>query len=315
MPGENFSRRVARAASVGGGRGYRRQTPLSWYAIVFLICVVGIALIAYSRYEVSHPATATAKAKNNTPPTAQNLWKVGLELDICGKMQKLPASTTPGPFTTDGSGVVTIAPGLASHAGSASGSHATLNAFLVPAGISLTTTNLTITPPVRPSTTTTTTAPAKSSTSTSPASSTTSTSTTTTTLAPARSYSNGQRCEGGKGVVQTEVWASPSAKSGKIYTRNATAIRFKNGQLFTIAFVPKGASIPKPSSAGAIAQYLIANPAGLSTGTTGSTLPASSVPSSTGTTGSTLPASSVPATSPASSTTSTSTTTKSSSGG
>ncbi len=286
MPGENFSRRVARAAAVGGGRGYRRQTPLSWYGIVFVICVLGIALIAYSRYEANRPA-ATVKPKPVIPPTTSNLWKVGLELDICGKLTKLPPSTSPGAFTTDGTGVVTIEPSLAAVPAGATGKNAVLNAFLVPNGISLTNTNLTVAPPRPPSTTTTTTTvPSKGSTTTGPTSTTTSTTTTTTTLPASRTYSNGQSCAGGKGIVQTEVWQSPSAKRGKIYTKNASTIRFRNGQLFTIAFVPKGTVIPKPTSAKAIAQYLIANPAGVSAGATGVAPPTSPVvvPSSTTTT-------------------------------
>lgn len=297
MPGENFSRRVARAASVGGGRAYRRQTPLGWYALLMVICVLGVALIAYSRYEASQPKKTAAK-QATTPPNSQNLWTVGFALDVCGKVTTPAASTTSGPFVTDGHGVVSIEPKLATVPATASGKNAVLNAFLVGAGISLTNNNLTIAPTPSTATTTTTTVPATSTTtasssSTSSTSSTTSStsSTTTTTLPPAKTYTNGQSCEGGKGIVQTEVWKSPTAKKGKIYTKNAASIRFKDGQLFTVAFLPKGAKIPKPPSATKVSDALISNPGGLapaSTGTTGTTgtatnpsSPATTVPTTT----------------------------------
>jgi hypothetical protein len=312
VPGENFSRRVARAASVGGGRTYRRQTPIGWYALLMLICVLGVGLIAYSRYEASQPKAAATKT-NTTPPTSQNLWTVGFALDVCGKVKNLPASTTSGPFTTNGQGLVAIEPKLASLPATASGKNAVLNALLVGAGISLTNTNLTVAPPPSATTTTTTTSPStttstttasnSSSTSTSsPSSSTSSTSTTTassstsstssstttSSLPAAKTYTNGQSCEGGKGRVEAEVWKSPSAKKGKIYTKNAASIRFKDGQLITLAFLPKGASIPKPASAKQVSDALISNPGGLAPASAGSTgtattpsLPATTVPTTT----------------------------------
>lgn len=58
------------------------------------------------------------------------------------------------------------------------------------------------------------------------------------------------------------MWKSPSAKKG-VLLKNATDERLKDGQLYTVAFLPKGASIPKPTSASKIAAFLISNPGGL----------------------------------------------------
>ena len=299
MPGDNFSRRVARAAAVGGGRTYRGQTPLGWYATLLLICVVGVGLIAYSRYERTHPVAAASHSQANVPPTKSNLWEVGLVTDICGKVKPLPASTSPSqPFTTNGHGVVNIEPALASTPASASGKNAILNAFLLPEGVLLSKSTLQIPSPQKVPTSTTstssstTTTTAKSTTTTSGKSTTTSSSstssTTTTTVPKPKQYSNGKTCEGKPGSVQVKLWASPSAKTGTIITNNASSLRLKNGQLITIAFLPKGASIPKPPSAHRIAEFLLSNPGGVAPAGAGQpststqiTVPASSTPTTT----------------------------------
>lgn len=297
MPGENFSRRVARAASVGGGRSYRRQTPLGWYGLLLAICVIGVGLVAYSRYEISHPVTTATKAKASQPPNKNNMWEVALAVDVCGKVSYLPATTTSDqPFFTNGKGVVTIEPGLSSDPAAVSGKHAVLNAFLVPAGVSLTDTTLALIPPssaasTTTSTSSTTTSTSAATTSTAASSKKSSASSTTTTTLPSKYYENGQSCEGKKGVVETEVWSSPSAKHGKIVTKNAPQLRFKNGQLFTIAFLPKGAPIPRPASASAISTFLISNPTGLATSSSSSSTATSttSPATSTSTSSSTSP--------------------------
>jgi hypothetical protein len=294
VPGENFSRRVARAAAVGGGggRSYRGQTPLTWYAVLLSICLVGTGLIAYSRYERTNPTVAAPKAV--VPPTKANLWQVGLDAYICGKVHNLQAPTIQGePFSTNGHGVVSIEPGLSSDPAAYSGKNATLNMFLLSADVILTDTSLVLPGHVKttPTTTTTTTTTSAKSTTTSTTrastttttsskgtttSSTPSTSTTTTTLpAPkAKTYKNGQSCEGKPGVVEVEVWSSPSAKTGTIITKDASSLRFKDGQLIVLAFVPKGTSIPKPTSASTINEFLLSNPTGAAPATTPTTTPA-----------------------------------------
>lgn len=47
---------VSRVGSAGGGKTYTKARPSSFYAILVLIVVVGLALVVYSRYEYQHPA-------------------------------------------------------------------------------------------------------------------------------------------------------------------------------------------------------------------------------------------------------------------
>jgi hypothetical protein len=307
---DNFSRRVARAAAVGGsGRSYRNHTPLGWSVLLLVICLGGVSLVAYSRYERLHATPSAASKQSTEPPTTANLWKVGLVLDICGKVEHLPATTAAGVgITTNGRGIVTVEPGLATAPALYSGKNATLGNFLSSEGVVLTANTLQI--PRTPaksrssstttstssttSTSTTTTTTAKSGSTTTTTSGTTTT--TTTTLPPKPiTYVNGQACEGGKGIVQVKEWASPSAKAGRL-VKSPTTLRLRDGQLITIAFAPRTATIPKPPNAKKIADFLVSNPGGVapasvasgatSTTTTSTTLPAGQKGSTTTTTSS-----------------------------
>lgn len=61
---------------------------------------------------------------------------------------------------------------------------------------------------------------------------------------------NGEKCGDKPGVVQVKTWpsAAPDA-GGTMYTGNPSNLRPKDGELVTIAFVPKGDDIPRPPSA------------------------------------------------------------------
>ncbi len=131
---------VARAGATGGGRSYRGQRPMKWYSSLAMICLVGVALIVYSRYERQHPAAATA-------PAIGAHWYQALGFDVCGTIEpNLPsnpnASTSPIPgIRTDGDGVIQVAPTTAKDAGN----NATLARFVATyPKLTLTTTTLQI---------------------------------------------------------------------------------------------------------------------------------------------------------------------------
>jgi hypothetical protein len=64
-------------------------------------------------------------------------------------------------------------------------------------------------------------------------------------------HKNGQKCETGPARVQTKVWDSRDpADQGRLVPGNPSAFRPKDGMLVTIAFLPLGADIPRPPSAG-----------------------------------------------------------------
>ncbi|MHB8681164.1 MAG: hypothetical protein ACYDA2_03600 [Acidimicrobiales bacterium] len=202
---------VQRAAATGGGRTYRGRMPVRWYGSLVLIVLLGAALVAYSRYERQHPTTATA-------PAVGTHWYAAMAFDICGKVQpNLPANpnqatAAPGLFTA-GDGVLQVSPAKAADAGN----NATLGRFvsLYP-GLSLTPTSLKL--------------PGKS------------------TLV------NGQKCPSGTpdagkvANVRVQVWPSFSGPQANhpVTPSDPTTLKIANGQLITVAFVPTGASVPKP---------------------------------------------------------------------
>ena len=298
MPGDNFSRRVARAAAVGGGRSYRSQTPVVWYATLLAICLLGVGLVGYSRYERLNGVATPSAAKS---PTAGNEWEAAVAVDVCGKIVPYALTDTVNPqaaYANIGDGVVDIQPQRSPTPASYEGKHAVLSGFLNPEGVVLTQTSLRYPgKPVRQKATTSTTTSSSSSTTTTTAkskskskkaASKTSSSTTTTTTqplvpGPAITHTNGQKCGSQAAVVQVKTWPSPSAKTGTLVTSNFGAIPLKNGELITIAFVPHNTSILKPPAAAVkrVSQFLIVNPAGVAPSTTTTTLP-TTVPPTTG---------------------------------
>jgi hypothetical protein len=214
MPGKasnSTGRWVERAATTGGGRTYRGQVPINWYASLVVICIVGLLLVGFSRYERTHP-----KVSSTGQPTTSQVWHSALATDICGTLKpSLPASRSTGKpgFTTDGSGVITIAPKNSSQ----SGQNATLGKFVSEYGDGLELSNTTLRYP------------------------------------HGTAYSNGDVCpkgtpDAGKpGVVIVYNWPNFAAKKGSETSGSPQDLLFANGQLITMAFVPATATIPKPA--------------------------------------------------------------------
>ena len=253
----SFGRSVARAAASGGSRSYRARRPVAWYAAMVVIVVAGIGLVVYSRNELLHPAVVG--------PTATDNWQVAFAVDICGTVQgDLPANSnlTSVGIRTFGNGLIDVDPGVVTTNPAAyEGANATLGKFASSyPGFTLTSTSIHL--PVK----------------------------------GARTWKNGDACTAaagplhGAGTLQVETWSSPRA-TGNLFVGDPTKVHLDNGEMITVAFLPKGASIPEPASRTALLQAL-----------------GTAVPSSSSATKSTLPASS---TAPTSSTKTSSTKTSS----
>jgi hypothetical protein len=201
---------VERAATTGGGRTYRGQMPVNWYASLVVICIVGLLLIGFSRYQRTHHTVSSAG-----PPTTSQVWHAALGIDVCGKMEPaLPASTNTKKtgLTADGNGVVTIAPQNSSE----SGANATLGKFVSGyKGLELSASSLQY--------------PGKQT-------------YTNGDICP-----KGTPDHGKPGVVIVDSWQNFEAKGKGTETSGPPEnLLFANGQLITMAFVPATASVPKP---------------------------------------------------------------------
>ncbi len=210
MASQSWGKKVARAAATGGGRTSRgSQTPVSWYGALALIVILGLASVAWSRYQHQNPVKSTAPVVH---PTVHDHWHEAFAFDVCGTIEPNP----PQPahligLHTHGDGLIHVEP----QGPQDTGNNATLGRFVSGyPGMALSQTSVTY--------------PGK----------------------PARS--NGQICDGpyaGKpGYVQVKVWDSLADPTGHLVTGTPGKLLIKNGALVTIAFVPKGASIPKPPS-------------------------------------------------------------------
>lgn len=122
----SIGRTVSRAAKTGGSRNRRgpKQTPLGFYTTLVVVVLLGIASVAFSRYEVLHPSQAAA-----TGPKIGAHSLVAYAFDLCGKVEpnppKNPDKATPQIYTT-GNGLIQVDPTTKADAGK----NATLGRFV-----------------------------------------------------------------------------------------------------------------------------------------------------------------------------------------
>jgi hypothetical protein len=245
MASNSTGKWVERAATTGGGRTYRGQMPVNWYASLAVIVIVGLFLIGFSRWE-----DTTRKVSSAGPPTTEQVWYAALGTDICGTVEpNLTASTntTMTGLTTAGNGVVTIAPKNSSE----SGANATLGKFVSGyKGLELNASALRY--PGKP------------------------------TYVNGDVCPKGTPDAGKPGVVIVDSWSSfQSNKKGTETSGDPQDLLLTNGQLITMGFVPATSALPKPP-ASAITS-LIQSLEGTSTSTT-TTTPATGAAATTTTT-------------------------------
>jgi len=230
MPSNSTGKWVARAASTGGGKTYRGQMPINWYASLVIIVIVGLFLVGFSRYQRTHKVTSGAGS-----PTTTQTWHAALAIDICGTTEpNLPASTNTAKtgLTANGSGLVIVNPKNSSE----SGANATLGKFVSGyKGLTLSSTTLGY--------------PGK------------------------KVMSNGATCPKGtpdagkQGYVNVVQWTNYLAKKSTDVQGNPNSLKFGDGQMITMAFVPATASVPKPPGT-VVSNLITAVQTGATTSTT-----------------------------------------------
>ncbi len=252
MASNSTGKWVERAATTGGGRTYRGQMPVNWYASLAAICIVGLLLVGFSRYQRTHQS-----ASSSGSPTTHEQWYAALGIDICGTFKPNLAASTNGAttgLTTNGKGVVTIHPKNSSE----SGGNATLGKFVSGyKGLALTSSTLQY-----PGT---------------------------------AAMNNGNVCPKGSpdagkpGVVIVNSWPNFESKGkGTQPSGQPQDLKFANGQLITMAFVPVSVTVPKPP-AQAITNLITAVTQASSPSSTPTTAPTLSTTPTTAPTLSTTP--------------------------
>lgn len=110
------SKKVARAASTGGGRTARGSRPLGWYAAIALVVVLGVAGIVFSRAE---RRSELAAGSNLTPPAVgRDHWHAAYGVYLCDEFAPpITDERDPKGIHTHGDGVIHIHPTVRSAAG------------------------------------------------------------------------------------------------------------------------------------------------------------------------------------------------------
>jgi hypothetical protein len=218
MARSSTGKSVARAAATGGGTTYRGQMPVNWYAALVAIVVLGIASVAFARYNY---------AKGGPSPTTNQTWHAALAINVCGvseaPLPASPTSTTNG-LLVDAGGVMVIHPLTASE----SGNNATLGKFTSEYnGFHLTDTSMQL--------------PAKGE----------------PKYVNGQKCAKGTPDAGKKGEVRVRTWvlSTTAGKNGSFkavggqYASSPTGLKLLDRQLITVGFVPSGASLPEPGPA------------------------------------------------------------------
>lgn len=125
------SKKVARAAGIGGGRVRRRQTPWAYYGIIILIVVLGVVTTVASRQR----RDSQINNAGNSAPAIGTTWHEGYAVYECGKFVPAISTKAPDPegITTRTAGVITIAPTVKA----AAGKNAVLGKFASAVGMKL----------------------------------------------------------------------------------------------------------------------------------------------------------------------------------
>jgi hypothetical protein len=209
---------VSRVGSAGGGKTYGKTRPSSFYAVVVLIVVLGLALVVFSRYEYQHPVKKVV-----IEPAIGTTEFAGLSIQDCGvTLPYLTSdSTDKGGFIVGSDNVIKVSPVSAADAGN----NATVKTFsLEYPGLIATSSELAV-------------PKAAGGTATS-----------------ANTFKNGAVCgtktkySGEKGKVVYAYWSTLAQKTPTL-TTNPAKIKFVKDLRLTMAFEPAGVTPTAPSSA------------------------------------------------------------------
>jgi hypothetical protein len=126
------SKKVARAASTGGGRTARGARPLGWYAAITLVVVLGVAGIVFSRQE---RRTELASGGSVAPVANVDHWHAAYGVYLCDSFApSLTDETDPKGIHSHGDGIIHIHPFVRSSAGK----NAVLGVFADATGLKIT---------------------------------------------------------------------------------------------------------------------------------------------------------------------------------
>jgi hypothetical protein len=126
------SKKVARAAGLGGSKSYASRPAYGYYLGLVVLVVLGVLGV----YNATQYRDAKVNSAGNTAPTVGQTppWYQGYAVEACGKLLAyVPTNKNPYGITTKEPGIITISPTVKS----AAGSNATLGKFASSIGMTL----------------------------------------------------------------------------------------------------------------------------------------------------------------------------------
>jgi len=126
------SKKVARAAGLGGSRSYGSRPAWGYYFAIVVLVLLGVAGVYNSREYLDNQVNSNGSGQPSVHMATP--WFEGYAVDICGKLQP-SIRTTKDPYgiTTDQPGIISIDPANKSVAGK----NATLGKFASAVGMTL----------------------------------------------------------------------------------------------------------------------------------------------------------------------------------
>lgn len=207
---------VSRVGAAGGGKTYNKTRPSSFYAVVVLIVVLGLALVVYSRYEFQHPVKKVV-----VEPAIGTTQFAALSIQDCGvTLPYITADPTyKGGFIIEDDNVILVSPVSSADAGN----NATVKTFAGEyPGLVATSSELAVPKAAGAAN-------------------------------PATTFKNGDVCgpktkyPGKKGKVIYAYWTSFDQKKPTL-TTNPKSIKFVKDLRLTLAFEPTGVTPGAPPS-------------------------------------------------------------------
>lgn len=113
---------VSQIGASGGGKAYKKARPGNYYGVLFVIVILGLTSVVFSRYEYQNPTTAPT----GPAPQPGTTWFAALSIDNCGTQITLPSDPNyKGGFVVLANNVIKVAPVGAAD----SGNNATVGQF------------------------------------------------------------------------------------------------------------------------------------------------------------------------------------------
>jgi hypothetical protein len=210
MPKASSNKKVARAASTGGGRTARGRAPWLYWTVISVCVVLGVAGVVFSRNQRLESLSASGVKEAPFPPEngkQGDHWHSAYGVYLCDHFAApITDQRDPNGIHTHGDGVIHVHP----YVPKAAGKNANLGQFADAVHLTLNAGEL--------------------------------------KLPGGHDYRDGDKCSGKAGRVRIHVFTDETDTVGHDVTGDPRRVRMADNELIVIAFTTPDATIPQPPS-------------------------------------------------------------------